>query len=113
MARKRVDLKAAKAAQQKKIAIGGGIVLIVLLAFMGPRTWKMLHPHAPQPTAAASTTQTQPQTTPTAAMPAIPVSNSPTGTPVLTAQLAPAAREGQLSALSASFKSKDPFRQLI
>ena len=32
---------------------------------------------------------------------------------MLTAQLAPAAREGQLEVLSASFKSKDPFKQLI
>ncbi len=120
MARKRVDLKAAKAAKQKKIAIGGGILFVALLAFSVPKTLKMMHPHhAVQPvhhtTAAPGTatpTPTSTSTSTTATPPSVPVSNK-TGTPVLTAELAPAAREGQLEVLSTSFKSKDPFKQLI
>lgn len=42
MARKAVDLKAAKAAKQKKIAVVGAVLLIVLLVVQVPRTMKML-----------------------------------------------------------------------
>jgi hypothetical protein len=112
MARKQVSLKEAKAARNKKILIGGGILFVLLLVFQVPRTMKMLNPPAPKQSAApAATTPTA--TTPTGTAPAVPASASPVGRAVLTAQLAPAAREGQLSVLSASFKSKDPFRQLI
>jgi hypothetical protein len=107
MARKQVDLKAAKAARNKKILIGGGILFVLLLVYQVPRTMKMLNRPAPEQTAASAAT-TATATTPTGTAPAVPV-----GRAVLTAQLAPAAREGQLSVLSASFKSKDPFRQLI
>ncbi len=122
MARKPVDLKAAKAAKQKKIAIGGGLLFVALLIFSVPKTMKMMHPHhAVQPVRQATaapgtvtpTTTTAPTTTPTTATPtSVPVSST-TGAPVLTAELAPAAREGQLEVLSASFKSKDPFKQLV
>jgi hypothetical protein len=115
MAKKQVDLKAAKAARQKKLAIGGALLLVAVLVFQVPRTLKMIHPSATPPVAAATTTTTATETTPTTptagTTPSIPVSN--TAATVLTAQLAPPAREGQLSVLSASFKSKDPFRQLI
>jgi len=115
MARKRVDPQAAKAAKQKKIAIGGGLLFVALLIFSVPKTMKMMHPHhAVQPvhhtTAAPGALPTTP-TTPTTPS-SVPVSNT-TGTLVLTAELAPAAREGQLAVLSASFKTKDPFKQLI
>jgi hypothetical protein len=115
MARKTVDLKAAKAARSKKLAIGGGVLLVLVLAFQVPRTMKMLSRSAPKQTSAVTAT-TPATTTPNAAASAsasAPVSSSSTGRAVLIAQLAPAAREGQLSVLSASFKSKDPFRQLI
>jgi hypothetical protein len=112
MARKQVDLKAAKAARNKKILIGGGILFVLLLVFQVPRTMKMLNPPAPKQTAAPAAT-TPAETTPAGTTTAVPVTSSSAGTAVLTAQLAPAAREGQLSVLSASFKSKDPFRQLI
>jgi hypothetical protein len=112
MAKKKPDLKAAKAAKQKKIAIGGALLLLALLAVSVPKTLKMLHPKSHNATRAAQTT-TAPATTPVAGATTAPVSNTSAGTTVLTAQLAPAAREGQLSVLSAAFKSKDPFRQLI
>ena len=113
MARKKKDLKAAKAAKQKKIAIVGSLLFVAILAFSVPKTLKMLHPEKQVVKAKKAHTQAAPGTTmsPTNTLvPSIPVSNA---APVLTAQLAPPAREGQLSVLSASFKSKDPFRQLI
>jgi hypothetical protein len=117
MARKRVDPQAAKAAKQKKIAIGGGLLFVALLIFSVPKTMKMMHPHhAVQPvqhtTAAPGTVPTTPTTQTPTTPTSVPVSST-TGTPVLTAELAPAAREGQLAVLSASFKTKDPFKQLV
>jgi hypothetical protein len=109
--RKHVDLKTAKAAKQKKIAIGGAVLLLGLLAFSVPKTLKMLH-HTSSTSAAAKTTTTHATPVATGAR-AVQVSSTPAGVTVLTAQLAPAAREGQLSVLSASFKSKDPFHQLV
>jgi hypothetical protein len=113
---KKVDLKAAKAAKQKKLAIGGAVLLLALGAFSVPKTLKMLHPAAPKVKHKHSLTA-NPTLVPTApagsTVPSIPVSGTPVASGVLTAQLAPAAREGQLSVLSASFKSKDPFKQLI
>jgi hypothetical protein len=111
MAGKRVDLKAAKAARNKKILIVGGVLFVLLLVFQVPRTMKMLNPPAAKDSSAAVTTPAE--TTPAGTAPTAPVTPVSAGRAVLTAQLAPAAREGQLSVLSASFKSKDPFRQLI
>jgi hypothetical protein len=111
MAGKRVDLKAAKAARNKKILIVGGVLFVLLLVFQVPRTMKMLNPPAAKHSSAAVTTPAE--TTPAGTAPTAPVTPVSAGSAVLTAQLAPAAREGQLSVLSASFKSKDPFRQLI
>jgi hypothetical protein len=117
MAKKKLDLKAAKAAKQKKILIVGGILFVALLAFQVPRTMKMLHPKhsaSPQAVRAYSASAPTPATTPAAAgAPTTSVSSATANTTVLTAQLAPAAQEGQLAELSASFQSKDPFKQLI
>jgi hypothetical protein len=117
MARKLVDQKAKKEARNKKILIAGGVLFVLLLVFQVPRTLKMLNPPAPKHQSAAATTtpaETTPtSTTPTETVPTAPGTSVSAGRAVLTAQLAPAAREGQLSVLSASFKSKDPFRQLI
>ena len=52
MAAKRVDPLKAKAAKQKKIAIGGFVVLARVLAIQGPKTLKMLkgpRPSTPPP----------------------------------------------------------------
>lgn len=116
MARKKKDLKAAKAAKQKKIAIVGAVMLLGLLAFSVPKTMKMLHPAKQAYKSKKAHSQS---TTPGTAMPSSPTNTLVPTTPVsntavvLTAQLAPPAHEGQLSVLSARFKSKDPFRQLI
>ena len=105
MARK-VDLKAVKAAKQKKIAIVGAVLFVGVLAFSVPMTLKQLHPAAPKVKHKHSlTANTTPAPTAPAGstVPSIPVSGTPVASGVLTAQLAPAAREGQLSVLSASF----------
>jgi hypothetical protein len=112
MAAKRVDPLKAKEAKQKKIAAVGGVLLLALLGFQGPKTLKMLQ--GPQPIASATTSA--PTTTPTA----------PTGTPAVggetpamgTADLAsvadsdpaPEAESGQLATFE-RFASKDPFAQ--
>jgi hypothetical protein len=129
MPRKPVSPQALKAAKQKKIAIGGGIVFVLLLVFMVPKTMKLMHPHHDVGKVASSSSSSdttgstgETPSTPTTAAPAdsttpstpasVPVSNT-AATTVLTATLAPAAREGQLESLSSSFAAKDPFKQLV
>jgi hypothetical protein len=119
MRKKQRDLQKAKVAKQKKIVIVGSVLFLALLAFQVPRTMKMLHKE-PQKFHHKRSAQVQTTPgTPTSMSPAPSTSAPALSTPVsntsgvLTAELAPPAREGQLSVLSASFKSKDPFRQLI
>jgi hypothetical protein len=114
---KKVDPLKAKAAKQKKIAIGGCVLLLALLGFQGPKTLKMLKgPQAlPTPTATAPAT-----TTPAAAAPggtaAGQVPADPTAAPapelsaVADSDLSPAAEQGQLATFE-RFASKDPFAQ--
>ena len=114
---KKVDPLKAKAAKQKKIAIGGCVLLLALLAFQGPKTLKMLKgPQAlPTPTATAPAT-----TTPAAAAPggtaAGQVPADPTAAPapelsaVADSDLSPDAEQGQLATFE-RFASKDPFAQ--
>jgi hypothetical protein len=122
MAKKGFDPKA-KAKKQKKIAIGGVVLLIALLAYQGPKTMKMLNPGPPPGLAAqqASTTATTtaPVTPGATPAPATPVGGSvdASGLPpsaadglVVNADLSPVPLDGQLAALT-QFTSKDPFRQ--
>ena len=51
MAAKRVDPLKAKAAKQKKIAIGLCVMFVLVLAYQGPKTLKLLK--GPQPAAVA------------------------------------------------------------
>ena len=117
MAAKRVDPLKAKEAKQKKIAIGGGILLLALLGFQGPKTLKMLQ--GPQPVASATTTSS----TSTAPAPAPVAGTDTTGTAappptgaaaelasVADSDAAPAAEQGQLATFE-RFASKDPFAQ--
>jgi hypothetical protein len=116
MAAKKVDPLKAKAAKQKKIAIGGAVLLLALLAIQGPKTLKMLQGPQPvsSPTAAATTTPT----------PAAPASTTPGATAAgevpaaATAELVsvpdsdqpPVIEDGQLETFE-RFSSKDPFAQ--
>ena len=108
---KRIDPLKAKEAKQKKIAIGGFVLLLALLAFQGPKTLKMLQ--GPQPiaaptsTAPAATTPVPGATTPTTEVPAAP---APELSAVADSDLSPEADEGQLATFE-RFASKDPFAQ--
>src|ERR687898_2973799 len=114
MATKRIDPLKAKEAKQKKIAIGGFILLLALLAFQGPKTLKMLQ--GPQPVASATSTPTA--TTPAPAVPlpgadptAVPVAAAaPELSAVADSDAAPAVEQGQLATFE-RFASKDPFAQ--
>ncbi|HUQ23218.1 MAG TPA: hypothetical protein VM049_09425 [Gaiellaceae bacterium] len=132
MAAKRVDPMKAKAAKQKKIAIGGGIVLVLLLAVQGPKTLKMLK--GPQPAAQAAATTPAPTTpvatTPGTTTPATTTPGTPTPAPASGAPVpgapepagaadlasvpdsdqAPIVDAGQLATFE-RFSSKDPFAQ--
>ena len=113
MAAKRIDPLKAKEAKQKKIAIGGFVLLLALLAFQGPKTLKMLQ--GPQPVASAASTS---PTTPVAEVPV--VGADPAATPVVAtgtelsavadSDASPAAVQGQLATFE-RFASKDPFAQ--
>ena len=126
MAAKRVDPVKAKAAKQKKIAIGGMVLLVALLAVQGPKTLKMLK--GPQPAAApTSTTPGGPAPGGPAVGGPAPVPGTGAGTtggtaageaPAAAAELvsvpdsdqAPVVDAGQLATFE-RFSSKDPFAQ--
>jgi len=110
---KRVDPLKAKEARQKKIAIGGAVLLLALLGFQGPKTLKMLQ--GPQPVSAP--TSTAPATTTPGAAPAtsgaageVPAAPAPELSAVADSDLAPEAEQGQLATFE-RFSSKDPFAQ--
>jgi hypothetical protein len=111
---KRVDPLKAKEAKQKKIAIGGAVLLLALLGFQGPKTLKMLQ--GPQPVTAP--TSTAPTTTPVSGAPAsggtaageVPPAAAPELSAVADSDLSPEVEQGQLATFQ-RFASKDPFAQ--
>ena len=111
---KRVDPLKAKEAKQKKIAIGGAVLLLALLGFQGPKTLKMLQ--GPQPVTAP--TSTAPATTPISGAPASagsvgavpPAAAAPELSAVADSDLSPEIEQGQLATFE-RFASKDPFAQ--
>jgi hypothetical protein len=118
-ARKRVDPLKAKEAKQKKIAIGGMVLLCLILVVQGPKTLKMLQgPQPVTPTAAPTPAPTTPAPgTPVPGTPVVPPgAEAPGGTPGETADLAlvadsdaaPLPDEGDLVTFE-RFASKDPF----
>ncbi len=115
MAAKRVDPLKAKEAKQKKIAIGGAVLLLAILGFQGPKTLKMLQ--GPQPVTAPTSTApvaTTPGVTPGVTTPGGTTTGAPVAAPELTAvadsDLSPEAVQGQLATFE-RFASKDPFAQ--
>ena len=111
---KRIDPQKAKEAKQKKIAIGGAVLLLGLLGFQGPKTLKMLQ--GPQPVSAPASTSTASATTPavsgvpaTGQAPAAGAAASELSA-VADSDLAPEAEQGQLATFE-RFASKDPFAQ--
>lgn len=120
MARKtKQDAAKAKQAKQKKMAIGGGILLVALLAIQGPKTLKMLSPKPLPPLnapAAATPTTSTPTVTPSDpnSLAAPTLAGTPTTTPApadtsnLVSAVPVSADPGQLEAFQ-KFASKDPF----
>lgn len=125
MAARRVDPLKAKAAKQKKIAIGLVVLLVAVLVIQGPKMLNMLK--GPQPAAVAATTAGGPAGGPAPGGPApvVPAVGGPavvpatgTGTAPAPADLAsvqdsdqaPVVDEGQLATFE-RFSSKDPFAQ--
>jgi hypothetical protein len=111
---KRVDPLKAKEAKQKKIAIGGAVLLLALLAYQGPKTLKMLQ--GPQPVAAPASSTPVTTTPGTAPAPGAttggeaPAAPAPELSAVADSDLSPEAAEGQLATFE-RFASKDPFAQ--
>jgi hypothetical protein len=108
---KRVDPLKAKEAKQKKIAIGGAVLLLALLGFQGPKTLKMLS--GPPAVTAPTSTSAAPPTTPgvpTGSTGETPVSPAPELSAVADSDLSPEAVQGQLATFE-RFASKDPFAQ--
>jgi hypothetical protein len=117
---KKVDPAKAKAARQKKIAIGLGVLLAGVMAIQGPKTLKMLKgPQAATVTAAAVPTPAPATPAPAAPTPAAPATAAATPAAPATSQPAvlassdlPAAGPGQLESFEL-FVSKDPFAQQV
>lgn len=130
---KRIDPLKAKQAKQKKIAIGLSTLLVLVLAYQGPKTLKLLK----GPSAAATATDgsdptalpagveapagtSAPTTTPAAGAPTLPATAAgapPAGVGSQPAVLANSdipvtAGEGQLLSFE-QFESKDPFQQQV
>lgn len=120
MAKKKISPAQAKAAKQKKMAIGLGVLFLVVAAIQGPRMLKMLKgpsvPVAAETTPAATTPVATPATpTSPATAPAVPTAGAPAaaGQPaVLASSDLPAAGAGQLLSFE-RFQSKDPFTQQV
>lgn len=116
MARKsKQDVAKEKAAKQKKIAIVGGVLFVALLAYQGPKTMKMLHPHpvaAPPPAATTTPTVTpaDPNTlaAPTLAGAPVDATQTSTSSSQLVSAVPMSVDPGQLKTFE-QFASKDPF----
>lgn len=111
------DAAKAKAAKQKKIAIGGGVLLAILLVVQVPRTMKMLNTSAAPPVAGTTTaaTTTTPTVTPgdpnSLAAPTLggtPTTTTTADTSDLVDAVPLSADTGQLQTFQ-KFASKDPF----
>jgi len=126
MARKsKQDVAKAKAAKQKKIAIGGGVVLLALLGYQGPKVMKMMNQKPKPPIVSAVTTMpgstsaapTDPNSlaaptlggTPAAAAPATGSDASPSN---LVSAVPVSPDPGQLEAFN-RLATKDPFAEQV
>src|SRR5918994_1941055 len=101
MAAKRIDPLKAKEAKQKKIAIGGAILLLALLAYQGPKTLKMIQ--GPQAVSAPTSTAPAATTPSGTAAPAgdLPAAPAPELSAVADSDPTPAVEQGQLATFDA------------
>lgn len=119
MAGKRVDPLKAKAAKQKKLAIGLCVLLVGVLAFQGPKTLKMLK--GPQPVAVAAPAPVTTTPAPATGAPVTPAPAAAAGAPLqpstepqpavlADSDIPVTAGDGQLLSFE-RFHTKDPFAQ--
>ena len=120
MAKKNVhlDRAQAKAAKQKKIAIGLSAVLVLVLVFEVPKTLKMMNPKAKAPVVIANASA-PPAATPTSSastlppgVAAAPPVAQPTSSTAIVASVPVSPDPGQLTEFT-QFASKDPFDQTV
>ena len=126
MARKsKQDVAKAKAAKQKKIAIGGGVLLLALLGYQGPKVMKMMNQKPKPPIVSAvpttpgttSVAPTDPNSLAAPTLGATPTAAAPTtGADVSSSNLVAAvpvsADPGQLEAFN-RLATKDPFAEQV
>jgi hypothetical protein len=104
------NVREAKDRRMKKIAIGGGVLLVALLAFEIPHFMGGKKSAAPPATTTVAGATTTPGTTaPATSAPTTPAVGAPTASAKLTSSdLPPRSTKGQLASFS-TFDSKDPF----
>jgi hypothetical protein len=112
--KKSKDLQKAKQRRQKKLVIGGGVLLVLVLAIQVPRTLHRLHPKAPAPVAASTGAVGTASTTDAGGSAA---AQTAAMTQLAAAQLSDTdapqtAGPGQLVVFD-RFQSKDPFVQQV
>jgi len=116
MAKKHVDPLKAKQKKQKIMLAVLGVAFLGLLAFMGPKTWKQLHPPPPPPRVIPANGGNPVASAPTLAAPTLSgAQQSGATTTDSTGSLVaagPTVQDGQLASFS-RFASKDPFAQQL
>lgn len=115
MARKSpTDLKAAKEKKQKKMAIGGAVLLVIVLIVQVPRTMKMLNSgqEASEPQV-TSPDPSQPPAAPPSGDPLAPPTLEEANPTEAAPAPAPAAEPSAQLVSFSRFASKDPFAQQI
>jgi len=113
---KKIDPQA-KAKRQKVLAAVLGVVLVGVLAFQGPKTWKMLHPSDPSassdsPPAATTAPTTGPIAAPTLSGGNVTATAVSSGDGLTDPDAVPTPQSGQLLTFG-RFRSKDPFVQQL
>ena len=116
MAKKQVDPLKAKQQKEKKILAVLSVVFLGVVAFMGPKLWKQLHPPPPPSSVSPANAGNPVAAAPTLAAPTLRGAEAPGATTtdasgaLITAT--PTVQDGQLTSFS-RFASKDPFSQQL
>ncbi|MGZ4316689.1 MAG: hypothetical protein ACXVRS_12770 [Gaiellaceae bacterium] len=116
MAKKQLDPLKAKQQKQKKILAVLGVVFLGVVAFMGPKLWKQLHPPPLPPRVIPANGGNPVAGAPTLAAPTLRGAEAPGATTTDASGSLVAAtttvQDGQLASFS-RFASKDPFAQQL
>ncbi|MGZ4415787.1 MAG: hypothetical protein ACXVRZ_15645 [Gaiellaceae bacterium] len=116
MAKKQLDPLKAKQQKQKKILAVLGVVFLGVVAFMGPKLWKQLHPPPLPPRVIPANGGNPVAAAPTLAAPTLRGAEAPGATTTDASGSLVAAtttvQDGQLASFS-RFASKDPFAQQL